>query len=72
MNDLRVKMEAELNAISLKMGNVLADVTISDDSKFSLLRELERKRDALRQLLQSYISIQNRFTELMNGFAVAY
>lgn len=72
MNDLRAKMEAELNSISAKQNSVLNNSFLSDQEALQKVSELQSKRDALRHLIQSYINIQNRFTELMGAYSINY
>lgn len=72
MNDLQAKMEAELNEIAAKKTAILSDVTLTNQKKYAKISELELKHTALRQLLQGYITLQNKFKELMGEFVVNY
>lgn len=72
MNDLRAKMEAELNEIPAKKTAILSDVTLTNQKKYVKISELELKHTTLRQLLQGYITLQNKFRELTGEYTVNY
>lgn len=72
MYNLLLKMESELNSIAEKKSAVLADVTITSKSKYIQITELDMRHATLRQLMQSYISLQLKFTELIGGYNINY